>query len=492
MIPIYRLAELRALEQGALAALPAGTLMQRAGARAAKLTLEIAGERPGEVLLLVGPGQNGGDALVAATHLRQRGIAVRVALLDAPEQLRGDARAAWQAWAVPGSVAQRDLAGLERASVVVDGLFGIGLNRAMPEHACSWAKSVNAWRRARRGAVLALDIPSGVSAETGAVLGCAIDATHTLSFLGAKPGLFTGDAPDQVGLLTIDTLGVERGPASGILNGPDAFCPALAPRRRASHKGQFGNLGVLAGARGMTGAGLLCARSALFAGAGRIYLQLPEGDLRVDLLHPELMLRDSLEDLDLQALAVGPGLGQGHAALLALERTFAYPGACVLDADGLNALAGHAHLRQRWLERSGARVITPHPLEAARLLSSSAAKVQSDRVGAALELATSLASITLLKGAGSIIAQADGRFAINPSGNPGLSSAGTGDVLTGLIGALLAQGLDAWHAALAGAWLHGAAADRLVADGHGPIGLSAMELLPAIRSCLNECVAALG
>jgi len=486
---IYLLNELRELERSAQAALAPGTLMQRAGTRAAQVTLQIAAEHPGPILVLAGPGNNGGDALVAAARLHREGVVVHVALLEDPGRWRGEAASAWQAWSALGAPAQRELAGLEHASVVVDGLFGIGLNRPLPANAQAWVASVNRWREERARPLLALDIPSGLSAESGAVMGVAIKATHTLSFLGAKAGLYTGAAADHVGEIIIDTLGVAAGHASGVLNGPTLFEDGFAERARDSHKGQFGSLGVLAGARGMSGAGLLCARMALYAGAGRVYLHMPDIELIAELAHPELMLRDSLEGLQLQALAAGPGLGSTPLAHELLARALLGKIPCVLDADGLNLLAAHDALRQSWIGRDSLKVITPHPLEAARLLNESAQAVQGNRVGAAQTLAASLGCVVILKGSGTIIARPDGQFAINPNGNPGLASGGTGDVLTGLIGALLAQGHDAWRAALAATWLHGDAADRLVASGVGPIGLTASELLPAIRAGLNALAA---
>jgi hydroxyethylthiazole kinase-like uncharacterized protein yjeF len=490
-IPIYRVAELRAREQRAQAGLEAGALMRRAGRSVASLAQQIALEYPGTVLVLVGRGNNGGDALVAATELARLGTRVTLALLEAPERFAGDALTAWQGWSALGLPVQRDLAGLNEAALVIDGLFGIGAHDALPEQAQRWIESVNDWRRRTGRPVLAIDIPSGLHADSGAILGRAIVASHTISFLGAKPGLFTGAGPDCVGQLLLDDLGAapdSRDAASGVLNSPVAFAGAIHARAANSHKGNFGSLGVFAGARGMTGAALLCSRAALYAGTGRVYLHMPDGALEVDLLHPEIMLRNGFAGLSLDAHAAGPGLGNAPHVQSALRLLIGAPGPCVLDADALNILASDQESRESWTARSGEKVLTPHPLEAARLMGMGVDYVQSARVARALELASHLASVVVLKGAGSIIAHPDGHFAINPTGNAGLASAGTGDVLTGIVGALLAQGSNAWHAALAATWLHGSAADDLVGSGTGPIGLTASDLLPAIRNRINRVV----
>lgn len=483
--PLYLASELRALEVSAQAGLAPGTLMDRAGEAIARAVMMHAAAIDGPVVALAGPGNNGGDALTAALVLRHQGIAVRVILLADPASFGGEAARAWSRWSAAGGASTAECL-LEEASVVLDGLYGIGLNRAPSATAARWIGQLNEWQARTGRPVLALDIPSGLMADTGQVLGSAVRATHTLTFLGRKPGLYTADGPDHCGAISLETLGVTGGAASGILTAPEDFAEHLPRRPQNSNKGQFGNLGVLAGAPGMVGAGILCARMGLMGGAGRVYLHLPGAAAPgIDWNHPELMLRDDLALTRLSAAVIGPGLGDPPAALAECRALLATATATVLDADALNAVAGDAALAASVAARSGPTLITPHPLEAARLLGCDVGAVQADRIAAARRLATTLSAWVVLKGAGSVLAGADGRWAINPTGNPGLASAGTGDVLAGLLGALLAQGMAPWPALLAAVWLHGRAADRLVEAGVGPIGLTASELLPVIRSELN-------
>jgi hydroxyethylthiazole kinase-like uncharacterized protein yjeF len=485
-ISLYTSAELREFESHAQKGLPAGTLMDRAGRAVALWSTHRAAEIAGPVVVLAGPGNNGGDALTAAAELKTLGIEVEVALLVPAESFKGDALRAWLRWqALGGGV--KTSPGFDSASIILDGLFGIGLNKPVPEPAADWITRLNAWQARTARPVLAIDIPSGLTADTGQVLGTAVRATHTLTFLGAKPGLFTGDGPDYAGEVSVDALGTVGDAPVGFLSGPERFSVELRARPKNSNKGQFGNLGVLAGAEGMVGAGFLAARMGLLGGAGRVYLNLPGADAPpVDPIHPELMLRRSFEGLKLSAAIVGPGLGEPLAEPDTFRALLSNPIPLVVDADALNAVSADPSLAEALRTREGPSIVTPHPLEAARLLGTDVATVQLDRIGAAKRIAQKLDAYVVLKGAGSVLAAPNGNWAINPTGNPGLASAGTGDVLSGLLGALLAQGWSAWHALLGGVWLHGRAADRLVAEGTGPIGLAASELIAAIRSELNS------
>lgn len=466
------------------------SLMERAGAAAAERAQALAGARGAPVLVLAGPGNNGGDALVAARHLRAVGWEVQLARLAGERPYTGDAKLAWEAFTEGGGRAVADWDDSATFALVIDGLYGIGLDRPLDGRAAQWVKRINA--RRRREPVLALDIPSGLDAETGAVLGAAIEASETLAFLGAKPGLYTGEGPDHTGAIRIDPLGVENGvEPCAWLAAPDLFGEALAPRRATSHKGDFGRLGIVAGASGMAGAAFLCARMALFAGAGRIYVQAPGSQPPVlDWMHPELMFRTTLADMELDALVAGCGLGHSEAALAVLSSVAATPAPAVFDADALNAMANDTDLAQTVAGRSAPTVLTPHPLEAARLLDTSAAHVQADRPSAARALAERFSAVVVLKGAGTIVAAPAAPWVVNPTGNPALSTGGTGDVLAGLIGALLAQGWRPRPAAIGAAWMHGTAADRAAAAGQGPIGFTASELFTGVRQILNQLVAA--
>jgi hydroxyethylthiazole kinase-like uncharacterized protein yjeF len=265
-----------------------------------------------------------------------------------------------------------------------------------------------------------------------------------------------------------------------VLTGADELAALAQPRRRDTHKGTYGNVAVVGGGRGMVGAALLAARAALHLGAGRVYVDaLGAPELSVDPLQPELMFRAAAQLDDLQALVVGCGLGTDAAARAACALALSRAVPLVLDADALNLVAADAALRTALAARTAPTVLTPHPLEAARLLGTGAAEVQRDRLGAARALARQSAAIVLLKGAGSVVAAADGRSAINPTGSPALATAGTGDVLAGMLGALLAQGHDAWTATLGAAWLHGRAGE------YGDAGLVASAVAPRAAEALR-------
>jgi ADP-dependent NAD(P)H-hydrate dehydratase / NAD(P)H-hydrate epimerase len=331
-------------------------------------------------------------------------------------------------------------------------------------------------------------VPSGIQSDTGQVLGCAVRATHTLTFIALKPGLLTGEGPDHCGEVRVADLGLEAlPPAQAWVADRELFRSVLRPRPRSFHKGQAGSLGILGGARGMTGAALLAGRAALKLGAGRVYVGLLE-PLSVDSGALELMLRhvDDVLGQDLDAVVAGPGLGRtGHAATL-VGAVLASEWHCVLDADALNLLAEDDDLRQACERRSADTLLTPHPAEASRLLNLSVAEVQTDRIAAAQALARRYNAHALLKGNGSVIAARSGHLFINTTGHPGMASAGMGDVLSGVIGALLAQRYSGESALVLGAHLHGAAADELAARGVGPIGLTAGELADAARGLWNR------
>ncbi|MGZ2745157.1 NAD(P)H-hydrate dehydratase [Burkholderia stagnalis] len=492
-IALWRAADLRAAEAAAATALPPHTLMARAGAAAARwLSERVAGDdRP--VWFAVGPGNNGGDALVAAAELQQLGVATQawmpVAVKpDDAQWALGIARAA----GVP--VSAELPASLDGYAWVVDGLFGIGLARALDSAFAAAAARIAA-RARTTGRVLALDVPSGLDGDTGRIVGAgaAVAATHTLTFIGAKPGLYMGEGRDLAGEIVVASLDVPPLAAPDVvLNAPARFAAALPARAFASHKGTFGSLAVIGGDTGMCGAPILAARAALFAGAGKVHVGfLGAGAPPYDPPFPELMLHpaDGLDPGAMTAIAAGCGLGTREAAATLVRDVLAHDTATLLDADALNLIATHPELAAMVAAR-GARghacILTPHPLEAARLLGSDTDTVQRDRLAAAHALAARFASVVVLKGAGTVIAAPDGRLTVNPTGNAALATGGTGDVLGGVIGALLAQRVAPYAAALAGVYLHGLAADTLVADGTGPAGLTAGELAPRVRALINR------
>ncbi len=487
--PLYRNHEIRSIEQAAATLSPSPALMERAGKTAFELATQLLGNCY-VVLVLAGPGNNGGDALVAARYLKKHGYRVTVVLTGDPAKLPVDATAALQAWCEGGGTILSSIPTDGHWDLVLDGLFGIGLERDLSGHYLELVKQVN-----RLGTpVLSLDIPSGLDAETGQPFRAAVRADHTLTFIGLKPGLFTAYGPDYCGQIHLDTLGLSPDllpPAKGKLIAADEVSRYLKPRPRNSHKGMLGSVGVLGGADSMTGAALLAGRAALLLGSGRVYLGLlAENSPAVDFSQPELMLRgpEQLLDMELDCLVIGPGLGQSAQALGYLERALKSDLKLVIDADALNLLGSHIELQNLLKTRKAASILTPHPTEAGRLLVCSNHEIQQDRIGSAQVLASRLNSLIVLKGAGTVCAFPDDTWHINPSGNPGLSSAGMGDILCGMIAALLGQRLPPDKATLLAVYLHGLAADALVKNGTGPIGLTASEVALMARSLLNQWV----
>jgi hydroxyethylthiazole kinase-like uncharacterized protein yjeF len=479
--PLFRTSEIRAIEQ----AHGTAGLMEKAGLAVATLAKELLSDEAYSILIIAGPGNNGGDAFVAARYLKSWWLRVDVFFTGDPDRMPPDAAAAYRAWLDAGGELLSALPE-KTYDLVIDGLFGIGLAKVLHGHYAELVRQINAMD----APVLAIDVPSGLCANTGRVLGEAVIADHTLTFLGLKPGLFTLDGVDCAGTVHSSDLGVDTGavahPQGWLLN----EIPILpSPRLRNSHKGNNGSIGVLGGDTAMVGAALLAARAALLIGAGRVYAGLlTEETPAVDPVQPELMLRDgnSLLDLNhLTALIAGPGLGRSALAEGALHRALRYPAHLVLDADALVLLAANAELRQTLAAREHPTLLTPHPGEAAALLAGSVADVQADRIASALDLAVKYRATVLLKGAGTVIAMPDGQWFINASGNPGLAAAGMGDTLAGIIGGLAAQGMELDQAAMLGTYLHGAAADTLVAEGIGPLGLTASEVALAARKLIN-------
>ena len=488
--PLYRAADLRSIERAA-ANQP---LMQRAGLAAADLAATLCGDQGAAILILAGPGNNGGDAFEAACHLRQRFYEVSVVFIGDAQKLPADAAAAYQRFLSTGGSTLTSIPEKIRWSLIIDGLFGIGLQRNVSGQAGELVLAANALAIRDRCPLLALDCPSGLDADTGQRRGETIRASHTISFIAGKPGLYTGDGPDYCGVVSIATLGLnapEISAAPGATVGCDLFATCLQPRARNSHKGSHGNAGILGGASSMVGAAFLAGRAALKLGSGRVYIALLDAQsTEFDPLQPELMLRqpEALFAAGLTALACGPGMGSSHQAIVLLEEACTLDLPLVLDADALNLVAQEGNLQVALASRNTPTLLTPHPAEAARLLDRDTADIQTDRITAALEIASRYNAHVVLKGCGTVVATPDGRWFMNTTGNPGLASAGTGDVLTGFVTALLAQGWPALEALLAAVHLHGAAADELVATGVGPIGLTAGELIASARSCLNRWI----
>jgi hydroxyethylthiazole kinase-like uncharacterized protein yjeF len=517
--PLLTGSAIRSLEARGLAATPEGTLMARAAEALADACASMLRTLPARtpVLALVGPGNNGGDALLAAIRLSERGwTAHGLAALPGRPTAADAARArdAWDArgFAVHGPDDLDVLLG--HRPLVIDGLFGIGLARPLTGHLATIARRI-----ADLGLpVVAVDVPSGVDADRGAIVGgpggIALRADLTVTMLADKPGLHTGAGAALAGRIVVADLGLpEQGivpsafaspadgplPAGRLIDESTVAALLPPPRARDAHKGRFGDVMVIAGAPAMRGAATLAALGAQAVGAGRIYVGVDDPHARADVERPELMARAldaSVEDGEralgpATALVVGCGLGRDARAARLLAAALGHPAALVLDADGLNGVAADGRLSERLRARAALgrpSVLTPHPLEAARLLGVQTADVQADRIGSAHRLAVATGACVVLKGAGTVVAFPDGQWSVNASGGPILSVAGTGDVLAGAIGGLLASGLPAGAAAACGAWLHGAAGDALAAspDWGASIGLPASRLVDALRVVVNR------
>ena len=482
-LPLFDVAALRRIEQAAAAALPPHTLMQHAGLAVARLALALA-PHARTVWVACGPGNNGGDGLEAAMHLRRWGARPVVTWLGDEARAPADARASLQRARDAGvAFADAPPAGLGANDLCIDALLGIGAARAPAGRMAEWLRAL----RSSPAKVLAVDVPTGLDADTG-VLQQPEDAPHsiaacgrhdwaagskhaesgrlhTLTLLALKPGLFTAQGRDACGRLWFDDLGVTPAePPAAWLNAPGP----RAPRPHASHKGSWGDVVVIGGecdathGVAMAGAALLAASAALHGGAGRVYVSLlGDGGPMLDASQPELMFR-RFDALELGGMTAVCGCGGGSAVRGVLPAALAQAPRLVMDADALNAMAQDGDL-QRALGQRATRgqvtVLTPHPLEAARLLGRSAGEVQADRLAAAQALAARWQCVAVLKGSGSVIASPHEPPHINPTGNARLGTPGTGDVLAGVVGARLAAGCPAFEAACSAVWEHGALAD---------------------------------
>ena len=501
-------AEMREIDRTAIEGLgiPGLALMERAGRAVAEAASALAAAH-GRVVVVCGGGNNGGDGYVAARLLREAGRAVQVVALVPAERLAGDARAAREA-AERARVTIDDRGGPDAVQagpgdVVVDALLGTGLTRP-PEG--SFAAAIGRINQARAGGarVLAVDVPSGLSADTGRPLGACVQADRTVTFAFLKRGLVLFPGAEVAGAVEVADIGIpplaaERVPAGCELVAEEEVRALVPVRRPDAHKGDAGRVLVVAGSPGKTGAAHLSLLGALRGGAGLVTLAAREPVLPFALAGlPEAMSErlpagGSLGRGDLEALlaaargkdavVIGPGIPRGpetaEVLVALLERT-GLP--AVLDADALNALAESRSLLGRLPPRL---VLTPHPGEMARLAGATVAEVQADRIGVAASRAREWSAVVVLKGARTVVAAPDAPPAVIPTGNPGMASGGTGDVLAGLIGALLAGGLSPFDAARAGAWVHGRAGD-LAARSSGQRGLLAGDLGRAIGAVWAE------
>lgn len=467
-------------------------LMERAGAAAAELALQLRLDDARPVLVVAGPGNNGGDAAVVARRLLERGVAVHLWTVGAQSKRPADADAAFAALSNSSAICSEDAPREMSASLVIDGLFGIGLSRVLSGQYAAAVDEIQGVAARSRCPILALDCPSGLNAETGDKTGPAVRADATISFIACKPGLLTGNGVDLTGDLWLDSLGIADAEVEALAGGHwlGADCLShLHARHRNSHKGDFGTLGILGGAPGMTGAAILAGRAALKNGCGRVFVGLRDDGTLFDPVQPELMIRNpsGLAKAPLDALVCGPGLGTDTIADALLTDILQSPLPLVLDADALTLIGADGLATLRLKTRHAPTLVTPHPGEAARMLHRSVREVMRDRVDAALTIAREFNVWAALKGAGTVIASPTGSWWINRTGNPLLASAGTGDVLAGLVGAYLAQGKEPRQALQTAVYLHGLAADRLFERGLR-IGLTASELIDEVRAASSDLV----
>jgi len=485
---LYRAEQVRALDRAAIEdhGIPGAELMERAG-RAAYRLLRQRWPDVRVLSILCGIGNNGGDGYVVARHARSEGLAVQVLQLGDRERLRGDALTMATRFQEAGGTIEPFQGLPEPTGLILDAILGTGLER---EVTGTWAQAIDAIN-AHPAPVLAIDIPSGLHADRGQVLGTAVRAQATISFIGLKQGLFTGAGPDCGGAIRFDALQV---PALVYARQVLSACRldwtklrGLLPRRpRTANKGSFGHVLVVGGAPGYSGAARLAGEGALRAGAGLVTIAThPEHAPYLNLDRPELMCRGvagpgQLEPLleKAKVIAVGPGLGRDPWGEGLLDRVLATDLPLVVDADALNRLAADPVFRDDW-------ILTPHPGEAARLLGTEPDAIQADRFGGIRRLRDRFGGVVVLKGAGTLVLGGSHKpTGVCDGGNPGMATAGTGDVLTGVIAALLAQGLDPEDAARAGVCLHAAAGDAAAAVG-GERGLLAGDLLAEIRPLVN-------
>lgn len=484
-LALYSAAQVRQLDARLIAAGTPGFELMGLAAHAIWRALRRRWPEAGEVTVLAGRGNNAGDGYLLAALALRAGWQVRVLAVGNPVELQGDAALARDEALAAGVVVASWTEQAPLAGVVVDALLGTGLTGVVREPYAQAIRQLNASGLP----VLAVDIPSGLSADSGEVLGVAVRAQLTVTLIGLKLGLFTGVAADFVGELRFDDLQAEAHQVAEQAFSAQrlslANVPRLPRRSPSVHKGQLGHVLVVGGDRGLAGAALLSAQSALRAGAGMVSLATRAEHLAAAQARlPEVMSAAIASANQLLALGarasiwvVGPGLGQ-HAWGRSLLSAAAISDALqIWDADALNLLASGA------VEMPQGGVITPHPGEAARLLGITAAEVQADRPAAARALAKRYGAVCVLKGAGSLIADPGGQLLLCDRGHPVMAGAGLGDVLAGLIGALMAQGLTAMAAASLGVWLHARAGERLAEHG---VGLAASDLCAAIRQLLQE------
>lgn len=485
---VYTPSGVRELDRIAIndAGIPGYTLMKRAGQAAFDAARGHYADARGW-LILCGAGNNAGDGYVIARLAKQAQLEVTVAAQIDPARLTGDAAQAWNDYrAIGGEVTDFSAHLPDKTDLVIDALLGTGLDRPLSPDWCEIVRAINQ----ASAPVIAIDIPTGLNGSTGEVMGEAIMACLTVTFVGLKQGLFLGAGPDYTGEIIFDDLGIPDEIAQRVAHSLSVFDQAdldalLPPRLATANKGRFGHVLVIGGNHGMGGAVRLAAEAALRSGAGLVTVATrPENVVAVSGRRPELMCRGIAAPAELEPLlerasvvALGPGLGRDAWAQGLLEKVKTCVPVKILDADALNLLAEAPVERDDW-------ILTPHPGEAARLLARDTASIQADRLAALEKICARYGGVTVLKGSCTLVGMAGALPYLINRGNPGMATAGMGDVLTGLIAGVVAQApADLHRSAAAAAYLHAAAGDLAAQDGER--GLIASDLFAFLKSCLN-------
>ena len=484
MTSLYLAAQIREIDRITIdeRRIPGLTLMRRAADACVSALIQRWPE-PAKVAVLCGSGNNAGDGFIIAGLLANRGVRTSVGLVGRMPEADSDAGAACRFCRDSGVGVVTASEAMHDADVIVDALLGTGITGELRPGYAEVIAAVNrgSWK------VLSVDLPSGLSSDTGNLQGSAVRADVTVTFIGRKLGLLTADGPEVTGELLFADLDVpddvlaEVEPAATVLDF-ESLVRRLPPRHRNAHKMSHGHLLIVGGDEGMGGAVLMAAESAIMTGSGLVSVATHPANVSAILARrPEVMPRGVKGTDDLEALldrstvvVLGPGLGQGGFGQALFDAVLATDKPLVLDADGLNLLSEKPHRRDNW-------VLTPHPGEAGRLLST---RVQEDRLSAVLELTSKFGGVALLKGAGTLISDGE-RVSLVPYGNPAMAVAGMGDVLSGVIGSLLAQTGEQLFATQLGAVVHSLAAD-IMAGSEGELGLLASELIPQMRRLLNQ------
>jgi len=483
-IKLYRAAQVRELDRIAIQerGIPGFELMSRAGHEVFE---RLKKHWPGALSMAVfcGSGNNAGDGYIVARLALDAGLKVCVYAVSDPEKLNGDALTAYRKYReAHGVVVPFQCEQTINADVLVDALLGTGLDRPVTGLYADAILAINA----HPAPVVAVDIPSGLNADTGNTMGSAVKAVCTVTFIGLKQGLFSGQAPEYCGEICYAQLGVPDDVFTGLEASATRIVKVPLPRRkRDAHKGNCGHVLVVGGELGYSGAAIMAGEAALRVGSGLVSIVTrPEHSGLLNLHRPELMCHgvETSEQLsallaNVDVIVVGPGLRQSDWAKALFHAAISSEKLMVVDADGLNLLAAAPAAKPYW-------ILTPHPGEAARLLNCATAAVQHDRFAAALSLQAEYGGVAVLKGAGTLIAS-EHQLAVSNTGNPGMASGGMGDVLSGVIAGLLAQGLSLQDAAQQGVYIHGLAAD-LAAEKGGERGLLASDLMPYLRQLVNQ------